>query len=64
MDGAEYRAFLEELLETAKDLSMKWRLTKQQGKNPKHKPELQVRITREWLRLNMSIQSHWVFAVL
>ena len=48
MNGAEYRAILEEnLLECAKDLRLGWRLTFQQDNNPKQ-PE------RQWNGLDQS----------
>lgn len=47
MDGAKYRAILEEsLLESAKDLRLGWRFTFQQDNDPKH----EVRATMEWLK--------------
>uniref|UniRef100_A0A803JAD7 Tc1-like transposase DDE domain-containing protein n=1 Tax=Xenopus tropicalis TaxID=8364 RepID=A0A803JAD7_XENTR len=47
MDGAKYRAILEEnLLESAKDLRLGRRFTFQQDNNPKHK----ARVTMEWFK--------------
>ncbi|KAG2458981.1 TC1A transposase, partial [Polypterus senegalus] len=47
MDGAKYRAILEEnLLESAKDLRLGRRFTFQQDSNPKHK----ARATMEWFQ--------------
>ena len=47
MDGAKYRAILEEnLLEAAKDLRLGRRFTFQQDNNPKHT----ARATMEWFR--------------
>uniref|UniRef100_A0A803KD47 Tc1-like transposase DDE domain-containing protein n=1 Tax=Xenopus tropicalis TaxID=8364 RepID=A0A803KD47_XENTR len=47
MDGAKYRAILEEnLLESAKDLRLGRRFTFQQDNDPKHK----ARATMEWFK--------------
>ncbi len=47
MDGAKYRAILEEnLLESAKDLRLGWSFTFQQDNDPQHK----ARATVEWFK--------------
>uniref|UniRef100_A0A803JRZ9 Tc1-like transposase DDE domain-containing protein n=1 Tax=Xenopus tropicalis TaxID=8364 RepID=A0A803JRZ9_XENTR len=56
MDGAKYRAILEEnLLESAKDLRLGRRFTFQQDNDPKHK----ARATMEWFKTKHIHELEW-----